>query len=199
MHFDESTIIAHDVKGALDAMIWHLEELVPFMANVSEIKTFVFEERPDGSILTQRRWQGTAKTVPAIIRPFVSKASLAWTDHAVWYPARGRCEWRIESPHSRYSTCSGINVFEPDPDAPGTRTRCIFAGDFVVFGDRLPAVPKFIGTKLAPKLEKIILSYMVPNFRAMAVGIADYLKAKAEGRALVVAPPEEPTADAEHA
>ncbi|MFO0748973.1 MAG: hypothetical protein U1F43_25400 [Myxococcota bacterium] len=180
MRFEETTSIEYPATGVLGSMIWHLEELVPFMDNVSEIKTEVFDERPDGSIVTQRRWQGTAKSVPALMRPFVSKNSLAWTDHATWYPDRWLCEWRIVSSHSKYSSCSGINLFEPHPDAPETRTRCVIAGDFVVFGDKLPAIPKFLGLKMAPKLESIILGYMLPNFRQLSVGIGDYLAAKGE-------------------
>ena len=81
----------------------------------------------------------------------------------------------------KYSSCSGINYFEPHPDALTTRTRCIIAGDFSVYGDKLPAIPKFLGLKMAPKLESIILGFMLPNFRQCSAGIADYLKARRAG------------------
>lgn len=180
MHFEETQGRDFPAQRALNAMIWHLEDLVPFMDNVAEIKTEMFEPQPDGSIKTRRRWQGTASSVPALMRPFVSKNSLAWTDHATWYPDRWLCEWRIESRHSKYSSCSGINLFEPDPEAPDTRTRCVIAGDFVVFGDKLPAIPKFLGLKMAPKLESIILGFMLPNFRQLSVGIGNYLAAQGD-------------------
>ena len=67
---------------------------------------------------------------------------------------------------------------EPDPTNPERRTRCVIAGEFVVHGDKIPAVPKFIGLKIAPKLESIILGYMIPNFRSLASGIGSYLDAK---------------------
>ncbi|HRE90753.1 MAG TPA: hypothetical protein PK095_16625, partial [Myxococcota bacterium] len=91
-------------------------------------------------------------------------------------------DWRIESPHSRYSSCSGINIFEPHPEFPDTKTRCVIAGEFTVFGDKLPAVPKFLGLKMAPKLESIILGFMMPNFRQLSVGLASFLRSR-EGRA----------------
>ena len=43
-------------------------------------------------------------------------------------------------------------------------------------------MPKFLGMKIAPKLESIILGFMLPNFRQLSVGIGTYLDAK-KGRA----------------
>jgi len=48
----------------------------------------------------------------------------------------------------------------------------------VVYGDKIPAMPKFLGMKVAPKLESLILGFMLPNFRQLAVGIGTYLDAK---------------------
>ncbi len=178
MKFEDVTTIDYPAQASLDTMIWHLEELVPYMDNVAEIHTLKMDIQPDGRIVTERRWQGTASSVPAVLRPFVSKNSLAWMDYATWTPSEWKCEWRIENKHSKYSSCSGINLFEPDPTGLETKTRCVIAGDFSVYGDKLPAIPKFLGLKMAPKLESIILGYMMPNFRSCSAGIADFLKAR---------------------
>lgn len=186
MHFEDVKTIDFPATGPLNAMIWNLEELVPFMDNVAEIVTFKLEKQPDGRIFTERKWQGTAAQVPAVLRPFVSKASLAWIDYGIWTPSLWRCEWRIENKHSKYSTCSGINVFEPHPDAPDTKTRCRFAGDFVVMGDKLPAIPAAIGRKIAPKIESIIVGYMLPNFATLASSLGGFLREKqAAGQEIV--------------
>jgi len=187
MRFEDYKVIDYPATGPLNAMIWHLEELVPYMDNVAEIVTFKLEEQPDGRIFTERKWQGTASQVPALLRPFVSKSSLAWMDYGIWTPSLWRCEWRIENKHSRYSTCSGVNVFEPHPDAPDTTTRCTFAGDFVVMGDKIPAMPAVLGRKIAPKLESIIVGYMLPNFESLAQGLGGYLRAKAAAGQAVAA------------
>jgi hypothetical protein len=186
MQFEEITHIAHPAQRVVEAMIHHLEELVPFMDNVSAIETRRLEPQPDGRILGLRHWQGTSATVPAVLRPFVTKNSLGWLDHAVWYPSEGRVEWRIESGHSNYTKCEGSNVFEPDPTAPETRTRCVIRGVFEVHGDRIPAVPAFVGRKIAPTIERIILGYMIPNFRQLSEGLEGYLGSRpawAEGGA----------------
>jgi len=179
MKFEEITYCEHPASEVYGAMIWHLEELVPYMDNVSEIKTETFDDKSEpGHITTVRFWQGTSSSVPTLLRPFVSKNSLGWTDYAKWTPAEYKIEWRTETKHAKYSSCSGINRFEPDPENPMTRTRCVIAGEFIVYGDKLPAMPKFIGMKVAPKLESIILGFMLPNFRSLAVGIGTYLDAK---------------------
>lgn len=178
MRFEEITYCDHPASEVYGAMIWHLEELVPYMENVAEIVTESFDESEPGRIKTVRHWQGTSHSVPTLLRPFVTKNSLGWQDIATWIPAEYKVEWRTETRHSKYSSCAGINIFEPDPAHPETRTRCVIAGDFTVYGDRLPAMPKFLGLKVAPKLEQIILGFMLPNFRQLATGIAHYLDAK---------------------
>jgi hypothetical protein len=188
MRFEEITYVEHPAKDVLNAMIWRLEDMVPFMDNVSGITTEVFETDPEGNIRTERIWQGTSASVPTLLRPFVSKNSLAWRDFATWTPAAYRCDWRIESKHSKYSGCSGLNYFEPDPENPETRCRCVIAGEFVVHGDKLPAVPKFIGLKIAHKLESIILGYMMPNFRQLSVGLGKFLDAEKGRPAALEAP-----------
>ena len=180
--FEEITYCDYPASEVYGAMLWHLEELVPFMENVSEIKTDTFDESTPGLVHTVRWWQGTSANVPSLLRPFVSKNSLGWKDSATWKPAEYLVEWRTETKHSKYSSCTGINRFEPDPEHPETRTRCVIAGEFVVYGDKIPAMPKFLGMKIAPKLESIILGFMLPNFRQLSVGIGTYLDAK-KGRA----------------
>lgn len=183
MQFEEITYCEHPASEVYGAMIWHLEELVPYMDNVAEIKTETFDDSVPGIIKTVRFWQGTSASVPTLLRPFVSKNSLGWTDIATWTPAEYKIDWRTETRHSRYSACSGVNRFEPDPEHPTTRTRCVIAGEFVVYGDKIPAMPTFIGMKIAPKLESIILGFMLPNFRQLAVGIGTYLDAKKKAAA----------------
>jgi hypothetical protein len=185
VRFEEITYCDYPASEVFGAMVWHLEDLVPYMDNVAEIRTDSFDQSEPGKIKTLRFWQGTSANVPALLRPFVSKNSLGWKDIATWIPSEYKVEWKTETKHSKYSSCEGVNYFEPDPEAPATRTRCVISGDFTVHGDRLPAMPKFIGLKIAPKLESIILGYMIPNFRQLAIGIAKYLDAKKKAAAQV--------------
>ena len=176
MQFEEVTIIAQPAARVVHTMLWELESLVPFMDNVESIETRRLEKTDDGRVLGLRHWQGTSGQVPAIVRPFVSRAQLGWLDHAVWYPSEHRVTWRIENSHSAYARCEGENVFAPDPDRPETHTRCVIRGVFDVDGAKLPAVPAFVGRKIAPRLEEIVIGHMRPNFRQLAAGLEARLR-----------------------
>jgi len=189
MRFEQRSRVAHPADVVFPIMVERMEDLVPYMPNVESIETRAFERQADGSVSTVRRWQGTAKSVPGILRPFVTRNSLAWMDFATWYPAEYKVEWRIESKHSKISTCSGMNAFRPHPEAPETDTELVIDGEFVVFGDRLPGVPAFLGRRMAPTLERIIVGFMRPNFEQMGIGIVALLADQAPSGALGGAAP----------
>jgi len=182
MNFEEITFVNHPAHEVVDSMIWKLETLVPYMPNVSEIETRSQVDHGDGRIECLRHWQGTSASLPVVLRPFVTKNSLGWMDYAMWYPAQYKVEWRSETSHGRYTKCEGVNIFEPDPEAPETRTRCIIRGVFEVDGDKLPGVPKFMGRKMAPTIEKVILGYLLPNFRQLSIGVEAFLTAQGAAR-----------------
>ena len=178
MHFEEITYCPYPADEVYGAMLWHVQELVPFMDNVASITPDTFDESTPGIVKTVRFWQGTAAAIPAFVRPFVSKSSLAWTDVATWTLGEYRIDWESITAQKAFTTCKGTNRFEPDPERPETHTRCVISGDFTIHGDKLPATPAFVGRALAPKIERLILSYVLPNFRALAVGIGGWLDAK---------------------
>jgi len=170
MRFEATSQVGFPADVVVRTLIKRMDDLVDHMPNVADIETQVLEEQPDGRVKTVRAWQGTASSVPAVIRPFVTKNSLGWVDYSIWDLTNGTCDWYIENKHSRFSSCSGINSFIVDPDAPETRTILKVEGDFTVFGDKIPAMPRFLGKRMAPTIERIIVGFMMPNFTAMAVG-----------------------------
>lgn len=179
MKFTATSRADFNADLVVQTLIYGMDDLVPHMPNVAEIDTHSIEPRDDGTIKTVRRWQGTASSVPALIRPFVTKNSLAWMDYAIWTPSSYSCEWYIESKNSKFSSCSGVNIFRPHADDPEGATELVIDGDFTVFGDKLPGMPGFLGRRVAPSIEKIIVGFMLPNFKAMAVGIASLLGERA--------------------
>ncbi|TNF33112.1 MAG: hypothetical protein EP329_08715 [Deltaproteobacteria bacterium] len=170
MRFDATSKVAFPAGVVVRTLIKRMDDLVAYMPNISGIETQLIEEQPDGRVKTIRAWQGTAKSSPAVIRPFLSKDSLGWIDYSIWDLTTGTCDWYIENKHSRFSSCSGVNSFLVDPEAPETSALLKVEGDFTVFGDKIPAVPAFLGKRMAPTIEKIIVSFMKPNFTAMAAG-----------------------------
>lgn len=179
MHFTAETPIAYPARVVVDTMMNRMHDLVPHLPNVESIDTQLIEPQPDGSVKTVRHWQGTARSVPAVMRPFVSRRSLGWMDHATWYPNELRCTWRTAPDGGDLTSCSGTNAFRPAGEG-----ACVIVieGDFVVHGERLPGLPAFMGRKIAPTIERIVLSFMRPNFTSSAEGLASLLRAEGAGR-----------------
>ncbi|MCA9513583.1 MAG: hypothetical protein KC635_01420 [Myxococcales bacterium] len=169
MHFTAETPIAYPARVVVDTMMNRMHDLVVHLPNVESIDTQLIEPQPDGTVKTVRHWQGTAKSVPAVMRPFVSRRSLGWMDYAVWYPDELRCEWRTVSDSGDLTACSGTNAFRASGD--GSSCVMVIDGDFIVHGERLPGVPAFMGRKIAPTIERIVLSFMKPNFTSSADGL----------------------------
>ncbi len=173
----EVVITGHAPDRVVYAMMHQLDTLADHMSNVAEIETRTFEEASDGSFNVVRWWLGTTENVPKLLRPFMNKNSLWWLDYSVWTPAKRHCSWRIESKHSKLSSCQGETWFEPHPEDPGA-TRMLTDGELVVFGDKLPG-PAFLGRKIAPQIEKIVVRMTEPNIVATGVGLQKLLDSKA--------------------
>lgn len=183
MHFEESSRVTHPAKLILETMIERMEAIVPFLDNIESIETQSRTDLPDGRIKIVRRWQGTADAIPSALRPFVSTDLMGWIDTAHWTPSEYKVEWAqsmCSASVAQLYECSGINYFEPDPDAPEDATRMRVTGDLAVFADRLPGVPSFIGRRLAPQFESFIVSLLTPNLLGLAKGLQGYFDKQAK-------------------
>jgi len=180
MRFEASAKISFPVELVVSTLLPRMEELVPHLPNISAIETRVYETLSDGRVKTVRHWQGTASTVPSVLRPFVTKNSLGWVDTSIWDLSIGTCEWFIETAHSRFISCSGTHAYLPDPEAPTDHTVLRIEGEFTAFGDKIPGMPGFLGKRVAPALEKVIVGFMMPNFTGLAVGAEGLLRQLAD-------------------
>lgn len=176
MKFEATARVSFPVELVVRTLIPRMDELVPHLPNISAIETRLIETQPDGRVKTVRHWQGTAQTIPSVLRPFVTKNSLGWLDTSIWDLQAGTCDWFIETRHSKFTSCAGTHAYLPDPEAPTERTVLRVQGEFTAFGDRIPGMPGFLGKRVAPALEKVIVGFMMPNFTAMAVGAEGLLK-----------------------
>ena len=50
-------------------------------------------------------------------------------------------------------------------------------GTLQVYPERLPGIPKFLGKRLAPQVEKFVVGLITPNLTDVAVGLQGYLDA----------------------
>lgn len=175
MQFEKESKVTHPASTILEIMIDRMHEIVPFLPNVVAIDVQSRTEDEQGRPQIVRRWQGKDTSAPKGVRPFLKEEHMAWIDHALWIPAEHRVEWRLETvAMARLYECSGCNYFEPHPDDPERATRIRITGDLVVFPERLP-VPKFLGKRLAPQIEKFVVNLITPNLTDVAVGLQGYL------------------------
>ena len=179
MHFEKASIVSHPASLVLETMIERMERVVPFMPSVEGIELKSREDLDDGLLKIVRRWQGTADSAPSAVRPFLSQEAMAWTDTALWTPEEYKVEWTLSTSMGRLYDCSGINYFEPDPDAPETSTRMRVTGELTIYPERLPGVPKFLGKRLAPQIERFVVNLITPNLTDVAVGLQGFLDADA--------------------
>lgn len=180
MHFSKTSRVSHPADAVLDLMIHRMHEIVPFLPNVESIELREKEELADGTLRIIRYWQGTADTLPSALRPFISKETLGWTDTAHWFPAEYKVDWVLSTNVAAgLYDCSGTNWFEPDPKNPDKTTRIRVTGDLHVHPDQLPGVPRFLGSRLAPQIEKFVVDLLTPNMTDVATGLQSYFDARA--------------------
>ena len=116
---------------------------------------------------------------PSALKPFLSDEVMGWTDTAIWTPAEYKVDWTLSTSMGGLYDCSGTNFFEPDPANPESGTRMRVTGTLQVYPDRLPGLPKFLGKRLAPQVEKFVVGLITPNLTDVADGLQGYLDAKA--------------------
>ena len=174
MKFSKSSKVSHPAQKVLDLMINRMDEIVPFLPNVESIELRAREELGDGRIRIVRYWQGAASNVPSALRPFVSREAMGWIDTALWKPDEYRVDWQMSTTMSAFYECSGTNYFEPYPGDEDAATRVRVGGDLVIHADKLPGIPTFLGSRLAPQVEKFVVALLTPNMEDLAKGLQAY-------------------------
>lgn len=178
MRFEETSEVLHPASAVLEILIDAMERITPFLPNVEGIETQSRSLLEDGRIRIVRRWQGRSEAVPRGLRPFLSEDVTAWIDTAVWSPDEHKVEWTQASCATGVDAlyeCSGVNYFEPDPKDPEHVTRVRITGELHVHPERLPGIPRFLGEKMAPQVEKFVVDLITPNLTDLAKGLQSCL------------------------
>lgn len=181
MEFEKTSRVSHPAKRILELMIDRMDEIVPFLPNVESIEEREREELPGGRIRIVRYWQGAASNVPSAIRPFVSKEVMGWIDTAIWTPAEYKVDWEMSTTLSAFYECSGTNYFEPFPGEEDTATQVRVGGELVIHPSKLPGIPSFLGSRLAPQIEKFVIALLTPNMEDLGKGLQAYFDDRADG------------------
>jgi hypothetical protein len=174
MDFLVETHLTQPAERVVRAFMDELERVTPYMKSVDDVHTVERDQGEGDAQRIIRKWQGSAMSSPAVLRPFLTKESLSWLDDALWFPSEYRVEWNVTSSMSRLYTCGGTNYFEPHPEHPDEWTRVRLTGKIQIHPDKFPGVPTFLARKLAPALERFIVKKFEPNFRDLAAGLQRY-------------------------
>ena len=177
MNFEKTTVVSHPAQLVLETMVERMHEIVPFLPSVTAIDLVSREAVGADQLRIVRKWQGATDTAPSALRPFLTDEAMAWTDTALWSPAEHKVDWTLSTSMGRLYDCSGTNYFGPDPADPEGSTQMRVTGSLQVYPERLPGVPRFLGKRLAPQVEKFVVGLITPNLTDVAIGLQGYLDA----------------------
>ena len=176
MKFREVVVVDQSASFVLHFMMNRLEELIPLLPNVTRADKERQTQLPDGRIRTIRRWEASPGVLPVALRPFARKEWMRWIDTSDWCFKEHREDWvlSMERMENLYD-CAGSNTFRPHPDFPETKTLAVIEGELEVYPERVRGIPKFLAKKLAPQVEKYVISLLVENLVGMTRELGPFL------------------------
>jgi len=173
LQFEYKEVITYPVDQVFPLLRDKTTALVPYLPNVVGVERVLTEELDNGNLHTIKAWTGTPASVPSVIRPFIAPDQLKWLDHAEWNNEECSVEWRFETTtFTELYVCGGKNYVRDLGD--GT-CQLHIAGHLTVQGDKLPGVPRLLGRKLAPTIEKWVVGNVTPNIACMPTACQTYL------------------------
>lgn len=151
-----------------------LPDLVPYLPAVDHIELIERGEEGPGRTIMAHYWEGNAKLLPAIARPFVTRSMTSWTDYALWIDDGRICEWRFEpKKFKNLFTCNGRDYFE---DLGNGSTRLRLTGELVVYAERVPGVSQRMATRLGPRIEQFVVKKIKPNLMQVPLALQAFFE-----------------------
>jgi len=148
-----------------------LEDLVPYLPNVDVVKV-LRSEREGTELHVTNRWTASAP-IPGIARKVIKPEMLSWRDFAVWRDEAWCCDWRIENPLlPRQVRVEGRNTFV---ELGHDRCRFEIRGELEIDGAGLPGVPRVVGRRISPHVERFVVALIEPNLVKTADGVGRFL------------------------
>ena len=170
MRIQSESVIAHPVDKVFEAYRDRLSEVAHYLDDIKEIVVKEREEL-DGAVRLHNVWS-SEKEIPSVAQKFIKPEALNWDDHAKWYEADTRCEWRIETrAFTEAFSCSGQTRLIGD----GDKTRVVLEGDLTLDVTKVKGVPKFLAKTVGPQVEKFIVALIKPNLERTNQAIARFL------------------------
>ena len=155
-----------------------LPELVPHLPNVDSIAVKSREENTGGiagQLKLVNLWKAKGD-IPKVARAVVKPEMLTWHDYAEWNQDDWSCAWRIElGLFTENVRCQGVNRYEEVEGGTLLKIR----GQLDINLKGIPGVPRLLAGRIAPAVEKFIVSLVTPNLTSVADGLQAFLRAEA--------------------
>lgn len=174
MEIRSESRIGHPLQDVFLAYRDHLSDAARFIPDIEAVRVLKREESP-GVVSLHNEWVGQ-REIPAVAATILKPEHLRWDDYAVWHEQGTWCDWTIKTrAFTDRVTCKGKNELLADgPSATRVRLTGALQIDLV----DLPGVPGFIARRIAPQLEKFIVSLITPNLEQTNKGIQAYLDSR---------------------
>ncbi|MEZ4319542.1 MAG: hypothetical protein R3F61_18645 [Myxococcota bacterium] len=147
-----------------------MPEVAAFVPDIREI--IVHSREIDGDrVILHNEWVSD-RDVPKVASKILKPEHLRWDDYATWYGSEHRCEWVIKMrAFTQAVDCHGQTRLVED----GEGCRVVLEGDLNLDLREVPGVPGFLGSRLAPQIEKFIVSLITPNLERTNAAIGRFL------------------------
>ncbi|MEM7151622.1 MAG: DUF2505 family protein [Myxococcota bacterium] len=173
MRIQSESVIAHPVASVFEAYRDRLPEVAAYLDDIREIVVQARDEQ-DGVVTLHNVW-ASDKEIPSVAKKFVKPEHLFWDDHAKWFTADQRCEWKIVTrAFTEAFSCSGQTRLV----AEGESTRIVLDGELSVDVSKVKGIPRFLARTIGPQVEKFIVSLIKPNLERTNVAIGEFLDAQ---------------------
>ncbi len=173
MQLSVDNIVPFPIADVFRGMRDQMPAIAEYLPNIDSIVVESSDAPADGEMKLVNRWNAAATEVPVVARKFVDPNSIYWIDHAHWYEAQWRCEWRLEMGFmtDRIYTHGQTSFHEV---AGGTEVR--IRGDLEL--NLKGMVPGFMAKKVAGAVESFVVKLLQPNFRKTNEALTRYLEAQ---------------------
>lgn len=173
MRIHSESVIRHPLEAVYDAYRNQLSEVAAYIPDIREIRVHKKSEFEGGAEI-HNEWISDSK-MPRGIDRIVRPEHLRWDDYAQWDDSQHWVDWKIQTKvFTDAVECSGRNRFV----AFGQSTKVILEGNLEIEISDIPGVPRILGKRLKPKIERFIVKLVTPNLKRVNECLQDYLDSK---------------------
>ena len=171
MRIQSESLIRYPQEAVYLAYRDKLPDVVRYIPDIKEIIVQSREEPEEGIVKLHNIWVPDREMPPGVGK-IIKKDQLAWDDFATWRDAEWCVDWVTKLRMFTQSVkCSGRNSFIAD----GDHTRVILTGELQINLKDVPGVPRLLAGRIAPKLEKFIVSLITPNLKNVNASLQNFL------------------------